>query len=89
MASVGGIVVDDVVVLLKVAVLMSLPQVGPNAGSHWGTQWQWWQPCIMVVVVGDGGSGKRWGMSHIVTFQPWLLDLATRGCLLLINSNYH
>jgi hypothetical protein len=37
----------------------------------------------MVVVVGDGGgSGKGWGTSHrvtAVTFQPRLLDLATRG----------
>ena len=42
----------------------------------------------MVVVDDGGGSEERWGMSHIVTFvtfQPWLLDLATRGRLLLIN----
>jgi hypothetical protein len=47
----------------------------------------------MVVVVGDGGGGeKRWGTSQCVTrvtFQPRLLDLATRGRLLLINRNYH
>ena len=43
--------------------------------------------------MGDGGgSGKRWGTSQHVTFmtfQPWLLDLATRGRLLLINGNYY
>jgi hypothetical protein len=47
----------------------------------------------MVVVAGDGGgSERRWGMSQCVTrvtFQPRLLDLATRGRLLLINGNYH
>ena len=39
--------------------------------------------------MGDGGgSGKRWGTSQCVTFmtfQLWLLDLATRGRLLIIN----
>ena len=43
--------------------------------------------------MGDGGgSGKRWGMSQrvtFVTFQPRLLNLATCGRLLLINSNYY
>ena len=47
----------------------------------------------MVVVVGDGGgSEKRWGTSQCVmfmTFQPWLLNLATHGCLSIINSNYY
>jgi len=46
-----------------------------------------------MVVVGDGGgSEKRWRTSHnvtFVTFQPWLLDLATRGRLILINGNYY
>ena len=43
--------------------------------------------------MGDGGgSGKRWGTSQHVTFmtfQLWLLDLATCGRLLLINGNYY
>ena len=47
----------------------------------------------MVVVVDDsGGSEERWGTSHVVmfvTFQPQLLNLATRGHLLLINPNYY
>jgi hypothetical protein len=44
----------------------------------------------VVVVGGGGGSEKRWGTSQCVTrvtFQPRLLDLATRGRLLLINGN--
>jgi hypothetical protein len=45
-----------------------------------------------VVVSGGGGERKRVGWSQrvtFVTFQPRLLDLATRGRLLLINGNYH
>jgi hypothetical protein len=88
----GG-VVDDVAASLEAAASTSPPRVSPNAGSHRGTRWRRWQPRMMVVVVGDGGgSGKRWGTSHVVTFmtfQPRLLDLATRGRLLLIHGNYH
>ena len=54
------------------------------------------QPHTVVVVV-NGGGGEWWweegmGRSQCVTvmmFQPWLLDLATHGCLLLINHNYY
>ena len=44
----------------------------------------------MVVVVDGGGGEKRDGMVTMCDasdFQPWLLDLATRGRLLLINYN--
>jgi hypothetical protein len=91
MASLGGVVVDDVAVSLSVVVSTSPPRVGPNAGSHRGARWRRWQPRTMVVGGGGGGSGKRWGTSQCVTsvtFQPRLLDLATRGRLLIINSNY-
>ena len=47
---------------------------------------------MVVVVDSGGGSEERWGTSHVVTFvtfQPRLLDLATRGRLILINSNYY
>ena len=47
---------------------------------------------MVVVVNGGGGSEQRWGTSHVVmfvTFQLQLLDLATRGRLLLINGNYY
>ena len=66
-----------------------LPRIGPKVGIHRGARRRRWQPRVMVVVVGDGGgSGKRWGTSQcvtFVTFQPRLLDLATRGRLLIIN----
>ena len=65
----------------------------PKSGHSPGARRWRWQPHIMVVVVGDGGgSGKGWGMSQHVTFmmfQPWLLDLATHGHLLIINGNYY
>ena len=81
MAVAGGVGIDD------------LPQIGPKVGIHQGARRRRWQLHVMVVVVGDGGgSGKRWGTSQcvtFVTFQPWLLDLATRGRLLIINSNYY
>jgi len=54
---------------------------------------------------GDGGGGGRASVVVVVvvvrrkvgwsqcvtwvTFQPWMLDLATHGRLLLINSNYY
>jgi len=63
----------------------------PNAGSRWGAQRRQWRPRVMVVVVDGGGSEERMGRSQcvtVVTFQPRLLDLATRGRLLLINVNY-
>jgi len=45
----------------------------------------------MVVLVDGGGSDeRRMGRSRCVTcvmFQPRLLDLATRGRLLIINGN--
>ena len=92
MASLGGIVVDVVAVLLSAVVSMSPPQLGPNVGSHRGAQWRWWQLRTMVVGGGGGGgSGKRWGTSQcvtFVTFQLRLLDLATRRRLLIINSKY-
>ena len=44
-------------------------------------------------MAGDGGgSGKRWGTSHTVTFvmfQLRLLDLAMCRRLLIINGNYY
>ena len=84
MVSLGDVVVN------VMAVLTSPPRLGPNAGSHWGAQWQWWQPHTMVVGGGGGGgSGKRWGMSQHVTFmtfQPQLLNLATHRRLLIING---
>ena len=90
MVLLGGVVVDVVAVSLSAAVSMSLPRLGPNVGSHWGAQWRWWQPRTMVVGGGGGGgSGKRWGTSQrvtFVTFQPRLLDLATRRRLLIING---
>jgi len=77
----GGVGIDD------------LPRLGPKVGIHLGAQRRRWQARVMVVVVGDGGgSGKRWGTSRcvtFVTFQPRLLDLAMRGRLLIINSNYY
>ena len=45
MASLGGIVVD----VMAVSLSASLPRLGPNAGSHQGAQWRWWQPRMMVV----------------------------------------
>ena len=60
----------------------------PNAGSHWGAQRRQWRPRV---VVDGGGTDERVGWSRcvtLVTFQPRLLDLATRGRLLLINGNY-
>jgi hypothetical protein len=44
----------------------------------------WW----MVVVVVRGKMRRSQCVTR-VTFQPRLLDLATRGRLLLINGNYH
>ena len=69
-----------------------LAQISPNVGVNWGTQWQRW------AATHSGGGGEWWwwgegmGRSQCVTimmFQPWLLDLATHGCLLLINHNYY
>ena len=72
---------------------MSSPRIGPKVGVHQGAWWWRWRLHVTVVVVGDGGgSGKGWGTSqHVtfVTFQPWLLDLATRRRLLIINGNYY
>jgi hypothetical protein len=77
--------------------LTSSPGIGPQVGNHWGARRRQWRPRIMVV---DGGwwwmvvvvvRGKM-RQSQCVTwvmFQPWLLDLATHGRLLLINGNYH
>jgi hypothetical protein len=42
---------------------------------------------MMVVVV--RGENERSRCVTRVTFQLWLLDLATRGRLLLINYNYY
>ena len=69
-----------------------LAQISPNVGVNWGTQWQRW------AATHSGGGGEWWwweegrGRSQCVTvmmFQPRLLDLATNGCLLLINYNYY
>ena len=80
----GGVVVNDVAVSLKAVASTSpgWPKCGQSPGHSMAA----------VAAVHNGGSGKRWGTSHIVTFvtfQLRLLNLATCGCLLLINSNYH
>jgi hypothetical protein len=54
-----------------------------GGGGSCAWWWWWW----MVVVV--GGKMERSQRVTSVTYQPRLLDLATRGRLLLINSNYH
>ena len=76
----GGIVGDDV------AASTGTLWVGPKAGSHRGARWRWLQLCMMVVVKGKDGWSQY---VMLVMFQPRLLDLATRGHLLLINSDYY
>jgi hypothetical protein len=56
----------------------------PKSGQSPGARRRRWRPRVMVVVVGrDGGTSQR---VTFVTFQPRLLDLATRGRLLLIGT---
>ena len=54
-----------------------------RGGGGGGGLWWWW---VVVVVSGKMGWSQcvTW-----VTFQTRLLDLATRGRLLIINGNYY
>jgi hypothetical protein len=62
------------------------PRSGPNVGSDGGARRRqlWPRVVVMVVVRGKVGRSQR---VTLVTFQPWLLDLATHGRLLLIIYN--
>jgi hypothetical protein len=58
---------------------------GALDGGGCSRAWWWWAVVMVVVKERDGTSQ----CVMRVTFQPRLLDLATRGRLLLINGNYH
>ena len=61
----------------------------PKRGHSPGAQRRRWRPRVLVVVVVVKGKLGRSQCVTFVTFQPRLLDLATRGRLLVINGNYY
>jgi len=70
---------------------LAWPKHGHSPGAQ---QWWWWLHMLVVVVGGGGvvvlrGKIRQSQCVMLVMFQPWLLNLATCRCLLLINGDYY